>query len=161
DNETANEIIRHYMYLVRFHVERVSSHLPSNVSKDDIQSLGLLGLYDALKKFEPHRDLKFDTYASFRVRGAIMDGLRDEDCIARSVRDKTKQIEQASQPLEPKLQREAQPEEIAKELGISTKEVETVVRDALFANILSIEEKKKGGASESEQQEGIGYPIPD
>lgn len=162
DNDTANEIIRHYTYLVRFHVERVSSHLPSNVSKDDIQSLGLLGLYDALKKFEPHRDLKFDTYASFRVRGAIMDGLRKEDWLPRSVRDKTKKVEQTAIKLEQQLQRKAQPEEIARELDMTSQEVETVVKDALFANVLSIEEKAKGKApSYTEQQEGIGYIIPD
>lgn len=159
DSETANEIIRHYMYLVRFHVERVSSHLPGNVSKDDIQSFGLLGLYDALKKFDPQRDLKFDTYASFRVRGAIMDGLRKEDWLPRSIRDKTKKIEQAEQHLEQNLKRKIQPEEIAAELGMTTEDVETTVKDALFANVLSIEEKIKG--SQSEPQEGIGYTIPD
>lgn len=161
DNETANQIIRHYMYLVRFHAERVSSHLPSNVSKDDIQSLGLLGLYDALKKFDPHRDLKFDTYASFRVRGAIMDGLRKEDWLPRSAREKTKKIEQTTQRLEQKLHRKASSEEIAKEAGMTVKEVETVVKDALFANVLSIEEKTKGKESQSDIQEGIGYTISD
>lgn len=162
DNETANEIIRHYMYLVRFHVERISSHLPRNVSKDEIQSLGLMGLYDALKKFEPHRDLKFDTYASFRVRGAIMDGLRKEDWLPRSVREKTKKIEQTEHKLEQKLQRKVQPEEIAEELAMTSKEVETVVKDSLFANVLSIEEKIKGNTyPQIDQTEGIGYTIPD
>ena len=63
-NDTVlNELIEYYMYLVHFHVDRIATHLPSNVSKDDIKSFGLLGLYDAIKKFESERNLKFDTYA--------------------------------------------------------------------------------------------------
>lgn len=61
-----------------------------NVSRDDIHSLGLMGLYDALEKFDPTRELKFDTYASFRIRGAIIDGLRKEDWLSRSTREKAK-----------------------------------------------------------------------
>ena len=85
-SEAANELIVNYMYLVNFHAERISSQLPKSVSKEDVKSLGLLGLYDALKKFDPTRDLKFDTYASFRIRGSIIDGLRKEDWLPRSIR---------------------------------------------------------------------------
>src|SRR5690625_6466686 len=71
--DTANELIKHYMYLVSYHVDRVAVHLPNNVRKDDLKSFGLMGLYDALSKYEADRNLKFDTYASFRVRGAIIE----------------------------------------------------------------------------------------
>lgn len=90
NNHAANELIQHYMYLVNFHVDRTASHLPRNVSRDDLVSFGLMGLFDALKKFEPARDLKFDTYASFRIRGAIIDGLRKEDRLSRTAREKVK-----------------------------------------------------------------------
>ncbi|MRH42284.1 FliA/WhiG family RNA polymerase sigma factor [Aquibacillus halophilus] len=158
DNEAADQLIKKYFYLVNYHVQRIAIHLPSSVSKDDITSLGLFGLYDALNKFEPSRDLKFDTYASFRIRGAIMDGLRKEDWLPRSIRDKAKTIERASQSLEQQLQRQPTSEEIGVVVGLSAKSVEEVVKDTLFVNVLSIEEKPK--SSHEDYKEGIGYHIP-
>ncbi|MBR3121556.1 FliA/WhiG family RNA polymerase sigma factor [Oceanobacillus profundus] len=158
-SEAANELIVNYMYLVNFHAERISSQLPKSVSKEDVKSLGLLGLYDALKKFDPTRDLKFDTYASFRIRGSIIDGLRKEDWLPRSIREKAKKVEQAAEQYEQKHHREATAGEIAEMLGMSIEEVETAIKDSLFGNILSIEEKPKGNSSEL--KEGIGYSIPD
>ncbi|WP_053219636.1 FliA/WhiG family RNA polymerase sigma factor [Virgibacillus senegalensis] len=158
-NETADKLMNKYIYLVNFHVSRISTHLPGSVSKDDLKSLGMMGLFDALKKFEPDRDLKFDTYASFRIRGAILDGLRKEDWLPRSVRDKAKQVEQAAQVLEQSLQRPPSAEEIADYVGLSVQEVEESVKDALFANVLSMEEKPKDGSSDT--KEGIGYTLPD
>lgn len=158
DEATLNEIIHYYTYLVDYHVERISSHLPNNVSKDDIRSFGLLGLYDAIKKFEFERNLKFDTYASFRIKGTIIDGLRKEDWLPRSLREKAKKVERVSQELEQELQRIPTSKEIGNRLEMSEDEVESVVRDALFSNVLSIEEKPK---KEQEFSEGIGYTIPD
>ncbi|OZU90297.1 FliA/WhiG family RNA polymerase sigma factor [Virgibacillus indicus] len=158
-NEAANEIIQNYMYLVSFHVERISSNLPSSVNKDDLKSFGMIGLYDAMKKFDTSRDLKFDTYASFRIRGAIIDGLRKEDWLPRSLREKTKRIEKIAGELEQQLQRAPTAEEIADQLEMSPKEVETLINDSLFANVLSIEEKPKEGSSNL--KEGVGYTIPD
>ncbi|MGJ9458882.1 FliA/WhiG family RNA polymerase sigma factor [Oceanobacillus sp. CF4.6] len=157
--EAANELISNYMYLVNFHTERISSHLPSNVSRDDIKSFGLLGLYDALKKFDPSRDLKFDTYASFRIKGSIIDGLRKEDWLPRSIREKTKKVEQAAESFEQMNQRAATAGDIAAITGMTAEEVETTIKDSLFGNILSIEEKPNG--SRNELKEGIGYSIPD
>lgn len=158
-NDTVlNEIIEYYMYLVHFHVDRIASHLPNNVSKDDIKSFGLLGLYDAIKKFESERNLKFDTYASFRIKGAIIDGLRKEDWLPRTLREKTKKVERASQQLEQELQRIPTSSEIAVLVDMTKDEVESVVKDMLFSNVLSIEEKPKNG---NEFNEGIGYTIPD
>ncbi|UJL47956.1 FliA/WhiG family RNA polymerase sigma factor [Virgibacillus sp. NKC19-16] len=159
DRDTANDLIQNYIYLVSFHVDRISSHLPNNVSKDDMKSFGLMGLYDALKKFEPARDLKFDTYAAFRVRGAIIDGLRKEDWLPRSLREKTKKIEQVTGELEQTYQRLPTAEEIAKRTGMLTKEVEEIIKDSLFAHVLSIEEKPRDGRSEL--KEGLGYTIAD
>lgn len=145
DNEAANILIEKYMYLVSFHVERISGNLPNNVNRDDLKSLGLLGLFDAMKKFDPNRNLKFDTYASFRIRGAIIDGLRKEDWLPRSLRDKTKKVEQATQKLEQQLQRTPTAEEIAEETGLKACEVETFVKDSLMSNVWSLEEKVHEG----------------
>lgn len=159
DRTAANELIKNYMYQVNFHVERIASHLPKNVNKDDLKSFGLMGLYDALKKFEPSRDLKFDTYASFRIRGAIIDGLRKEDWLPRSIREKTKKIEQVSGRLEQIHHRTPTANEIADELNMTAQEVETLTKDSLFANVLSIEEKSNSDFTD--QKEGIGYSIAD
>ncbi|GAB4072550.1 RNA polymerase sigma-28 factor SigD [Barrientosiimonas marina] len=156
DSKAANDLIYYYMYLVSFHVERIGSHLPPNVSKDDLKSFGMLGLYDALTKFQHKRELKFDTYASFRIRGAIIDGLRKEDWLPRSMREKSKKVEQTSQVLKQVYQREPTSEEIAKKLQLSMEDVEETVKHSLAANILSIEEKPN-----NDYKEGIGYTIPD
>ncbi|KGP74012.1 FliA/WhiG family RNA polymerase sigma factor [Pontibacillus yanchengensis] len=159
DMDAANDLVQAYMHLVHYHVHRIGAHLPQNVNKEDIKSLGLMGLYDAIEKFDLTRDLKFDTYASFRIRGAIIDGLRKEDWLPRSVRDKSKKIENASEKLEQTLQRPPSAQEIAEKLGLPVEEVEEVVKDTLFANVLSMEEKPKD--SNSDHKEGIGYSIPD
>ncbi len=159
DNEAANILIENYMYLVSFHTERIVSQLPNSVDREEIRSYGLLGLYDALHKFELKRDLKFDTYASFRIKGSIMDGLRKEDWLPRSIREKTKKVEQASEAFEQKYQREAQPEDIAEITGMTVQDVETTLRDAVMSNMLSIEDKPKG--HENDLKEGIGYSVTD
>ncbi|MBM7571844.1 FliA/WhiG family RNA polymerase sigma factor [Aquibacillus albus] len=159
DNEIADQLIENYYYLVTYHVQRIATHLPSSVSKEDLKSLGLFGLYDALQKFDLKRDLKFDTYASFRIRGAIIDGLRKEDWLPRSIRDKAKKVERVSHTLEQQLQRQPTSHEIAQELGLVTSEVEEIIKDTLFANLLSIEEKVRD--TDENDKEGIGYILPD
>lgn len=157
--DIANRLVEHYQYLVDFHAQRISVHLPKNVQRDDIRSLGFFGLFDALNKFEPERDLKFDTYASFRIRGAIIDGLRKEDWLPRSTREKTKKIEQAIQLLTQTLQRDPSAEEVGQHIGLTRQEVEETMKDHLFSNLLSIEEKS--GDSGDDFKEGIGHSIID
>ncbi|MFC2950087.1 FliA/WhiG family RNA polymerase sigma factor [Virgibacillus sediminis] len=159
DEQAANDLIQNYMYLVNFHVERIASHLPGNVDRNDITSFGMAGLYDALQKFELDRNLKFDTYASFRIRGAIMDGLRKEDWLPRSLREKAKKIEQYSNELEQRYQRAPTSEEIAGRAGMTATEVESITKDALFAHVFSLEDKSHNGGQE--MKEGIGYTIAD
>lgn len=157
--ETANDLIAFYMYLVSFHVERIGSHLPKSVSNDDVKSYALIGLYDAIKKFDPSRDLKFDTYASIRIRGAIMDGLRKVDWLPRTLRDKVKKVEKASQEYEQKYSCTPSSVELATFLNMTVEEVESALHDSLFSNILSIEEKPKQDTGNA--KEGLGYNIPD
>ncbi|TES56885.1 FliA/WhiG family RNA polymerase sigma factor [Halalkalibacterium halodurans] len=139
--EACDALIRQYLPLVHYHVQRISVGLPRSVSKDDLISHGMLGLLDALEKFNPDRDLKFDTYASFRVRGAILDGLRKEDWLPRSMREKIKKIEAATEKLEQKLGRNVSVEEVAKEVGLSENEVSQTMTESLVANLLSMDEK--------------------
>ncbi|WP_243289853.1 FliA/WhiG family RNA polymerase sigma factor [Bacillus sp. FJAT-47783] len=141
DKEACNMLIKKYMPLVRYHVGRISVSLPKNVDKDDLLSLGMVGLYDALEKYDPNRDLKFDTYATFRIRGAILDGLRKEDWLPRSSREKAKKIEAAIERLEQRYLRNVTAEEIASDVGLSIEEVVQTVNENFFSNVLSIDEQ--------------------
>ncbi|MCD7033756.1 FliA/WhiG family RNA polymerase sigma factor [Metabacillus sp. GX 13764] len=141
DTRAGDALIRRYMPLVTYHVQRIASGLPRTVNKDDLVSLGMFGLYDALEKFDPTRDLKFDTYASFRIRGAIIDGLRKEDWLPRSSREKAKRVEAAAEKLEQRLLRNVTPEEVAKELNLPEEEVLAIMSEGFFANILSIDDQ--------------------
>ncbi|MFD0049334.1 FliA/WhiG family RNA polymerase sigma factor [Actinomycetes bacterium NPDC127524] len=140
DPDAGDQLVKKYLPLVSFHVQRISVSLPKSVSRDDIRSLGMMGLFDALERFDPNRDLKFDTYASFRIRGAILDGLRKEDWLSRSARDKAKKIEAAAEKLEQELMRNASPKEIACSLNITEDEVYTALNENFFANVLSMDE---------------------
>ncbi|MFD1204174.1 MULTISPECIES: FliA/WhiG family RNA polymerase sigma factor [Sporosarcina] len=141
DSDAGDMLVRKYTPLVNYHVQRISSGLPRNVSRDDIMSLGLQGLFDALTKFDPKRDLKFDTYASFRIRGSIIDGLRREDWLPRSSRERTKKLEEEINKLEQTLLRHATPEEIAEHVGMTVDDVYQTVHEQYFSNVLSMDER--------------------
>lgn len=157
DAQAGNFLVKKYMPLVNYHVQRIAVNLPRNISRDDLRSLGMMGLYDALEKFDPNRDLKFDTYASFRIRGAILDGLRKEDWLPRNTREKAKKIEAAIEKLEQRLMRNASIQEISSELNMSEEEVQSVMNEHFFANILSIDEKP----NEHDEKEGHTFIIKD
>jgi|SRR5699024_8054996 len=139
DEQAANDLIEHYMYLVHYHVERFASSIPDSYDKNDLKSLGLLGLYDALNKFELDRNLKFDTYATIRIRGSIIDGLRKEDWLPRTLREQSKKIEKVSEELEQRLMRTPDAADIAKALGKEPEEIETIAMNAVLSNMLSID----------------------
>ncbi|WP_078547085.1 FliA/WhiG family RNA polymerase sigma factor [Litchfieldia alkalitelluris] len=156
DSHAGNALIKKYMPLVSYHVQRISASLPKSARSEDLRSYGMLGLYDALEKFDPTRDLKFDTYASFRIRGAILDGLRKDDWLPRSLREKAKKIDMAAQRLEQKLMRNISTKEIATELGLSEDEVLHTINEGFFANVLSIDEQQ-----EREGKEGLEFTFKD
>ena len=118
DRENREQIIKDYVPLVKFVAHRIASRLPSHVELDDLIHSGILGLMDAIEKFEPARNIKFKTYAELRIKGAILDGLRDLDWVPRSLRRKKKDIEGAYHDLEQQMGRAATDEEVAAHLGI-------------------------------------------
>ncbi|MFC4735630.1 FliA/WhiG family RNA polymerase sigma factor [Bacillus daqingensis] len=140
-DHAGSSLIEAYMPLVDYHVQRVRIHLPRSVREEELRSHGLIGLYDALEKFDTSRDLKFDTYASFRIRGAIIDGLRQEDWLPRSVREKAKKIDQAADRLEQQLGRAATADEISRETGYETSDITKTLNDSFISHFLSIDEK--------------------
>ncbi|WP_153731302.1 FliA/WhiG family RNA polymerase sigma factor [Sporosarcina obsidiansis] len=151
DPDAGDTLVQLYTPLVNYHVQRISAGLPKNVSRDEIKSLGYQGLFDALTKFDPTRDLKFDTYASFRIRGTIMDGLRKEDWLSRSSREKSKKMDEEISRLEQTYLRTVTPEEVADHLGITTEEVYQTVHEQYFANVLSIDEKMNDEEEQNDQ----------
>lgn len=157
DSDSGNYLVKRYLPLVSYHVQRISVSLPKSVSREDLRSLGMMGLYDALEKFDYSRDLKFDTYASFRIRGAILDGLRKEDWLPRSTRDKSKKIELAIEKLEQQKMGKVNVSDIALELGMTEDEVYATMNEQFFANVLSIDEQPL----ESDERENSFYTIRD
>lgn len=157
DSHAGDTLIKRYMPLVSYHVQRISVGLPKSVSKDDLMSLGMYGLYDAMEKFDPNRDLKFDTYASFRIRGAVIDGLRKEDWLPRSSREKAKRVEATIEKLEQQYLRNVSSSEIAHELGIPEDEIVNAVNEGFFANVLSIDDHRH----DREDGDNIGIIIKD
>ena len=114
--------------------------LPKTVEKDDIRSLALEGLLDSLDKFDLARDLKFETYASWRIKGAIIDGLRKSDWLPRSVRQQVKKIEQAYAVLEQEKNRPVTDKEVSDHLGITKAELNKTVSEAALSTMISIDQ---------------------
>jgi len=116
-------LITECLPLVKFVAHRIANRLPAHVDVDDLIHSGILGLMDAVRKFEPDRNVKFKTYAEQRIRGAILDGLRDLDWVPRSLRRKKKDIEAAYHELEQQHGRAASDEEVAAHLGLPLDEL--------------------------------------
>lgn len=140
DPQAGEYLVERYLPLVEFVIQRFMISLPKSVDKDDIRSLAYEGLLDAFDKFNLERDLKFETYASWRIKGAIIDGLRHSDWLPRSVRDKVKKIEKAYAVLEQQNNYSVTDEEVSRYLGISKKELNKTVSEAAFSTIISIDE---------------------
>jgi RNA polymerase sigma factor FliA len=157
DPHVGDSLVRMYLPLVYYQVQRIGMSLPKNVSRDELKSFGLVGLYDALQKFDTSRNLKFDTYASFRIRGAIIDGLRKEDWLPRTARDKVKRIEATIEQLEQTLSRDVTALDVAEELGLSEEEVHSSITDMLYANVLSIDDIQR----DTSTAESTKYHIKD
>ncbi|MBF0368373.1 MAG: FliA/WhiG family RNA polymerase sigma factor [Magnetococcales bacterium] len=119
ESMTRDEIIVKYAPMVKYVASRMSMKLPESVELDDLVQVGVLGLIDAVSKFDPARGIKFQTYAEFRVRGAILDELRSMDWVPRAVRQAATQIEEVFHKLEVQEGRPADDEEVADNLGIS------------------------------------------
>src|ERR1700735_765177 len=117
-----DKLIMEYAPLIKFIAQKIAVRLPSNIELDDLISSGVIGLMDAIEKYDPSRDNKFKTYAEFRIRGAILDELRAQDWVPRSVRDKAKLLDRTYSSLEQSMGRTPTDEEVAAELKISMDE---------------------------------------
>jgi len=140
DGKLRDQLIMDYAPLIRFVAQRIAARLPSNIDIDDLISSGVIGLMDAIDKYDPSRDNKFKTYAEFRIRGAILDELRSQDWVPRSVRDKAKRIEKTYAELEQRFGRTVSDQEISNALGIKLDEYYDMIAKVKAVTLLSIDE---------------------
>lgn len=136
-----DKLIMEYAPLIKFIAQKIAIRLPSNIELDDLISSGVIGLMDAIEKYDPTRDNKFKTYAEFRIRGSILDELRAQDWVPRSVRDKAKMLDRTLIQLEAELGRNATDEEIAEKLEMSIEEFYNLVNQVKPVSVLSIDEQ--------------------
>jgi RNA polymerase sigma factor for flagellar operon FliA len=122
DERARERLVVAYSPLVKYVSGRMASGLPAHVEEADLISYGLVGLINAIERFELEREIKFETYAITRIKGAIIDELRSLDWVPRSVRAKAREIERANAKLEHRLQRAPTDDEMATELGVSVQD---------------------------------------
>ncbi|ASO19322.1 RNA polymerase sigma factor FliA [Actinoalloteichus hoggarensis] len=137
---TRDRLVLHYAPLVKYVAGRVGTGLPSHVDVADLIQSGIFGLVDAIEKFEPERGLKFETYAMQRIRGAILDDLRAQDWVPRSVRSRARDVERAIERLEGRLQRTASDPELATELGIDVGELRDLFGQLQLTSVVALDE---------------------
>jgi len=140
DQGLRDRLILTYAPLVKFVAGRLGSGLPAHVDEGDLVSYGLLGLIGAIERYDPDRDVKFETYAISRIKGSIIDELRAMDWVPRSVRARARDIERAIAQLEAGLHRAPTDEEIAKKLGITEDELGDSLTDISRSSIAALDE---------------------
>jgi RNA polymerase sigma factor for flagellar operon FliA len=140
DQRLRDRLILTYAPLVKYVAGRLGSGLPAHVDEGDLVSYGLLGLIGAIERYDPARDVKFETYAMARIKGQIIDELRSMDWVPRSVRARARQIERAIGELEARLGRAPTDEEIANKLGISEDELEESLGEISRSSIAALDE---------------------
>src|ERR687883_254445 len=140
DKGIRDRLILTYAPLVKYVAGRLGSGLPAHVDEGDLVSYGLLGLIGAIERYDPARDIKFETYAIARIKGAIIDELRALDWVPRSVRSRAREIERAIGELESKLGTAPTDEQIAEKIGISVEELEDSLTDIARSSIAALDE---------------------
>ena len=139
--ELRNQLVEHYLPLVKFNAERIWSRLPDGVDLDDLVSAGVFGLMDAIDAFDLERKVKFETYCVPRIRGAMLDELRTMDWVPRLVRSKASKMEEVRKALETQLGRPPRPDEMAEKLGVSLQEFQKLQSDATAVSQVSLNKK--------------------
>jgi len=150
DSGLRDRLILHYAPLVKYVAGRVGSGLPAHVEQADLVSYGTFGLIDAITRYEPSREVKFESYAMSRIRGAIIDELRNTDWIPRSVRMKARQFERTVAELEGKLRRSPTDEEVADAMDMDVEEIRKFLGQLSLVNVVALDElltDDEGGSS--------------
>jgi RNA polymerase sigma factor for flagellar operon FliA len=153
DEYCRNLLLEHYLPLVKYTAERIYAKLPDKVELDDLISAGIFGLMDAIDAFDPERGVKFETYCTPRIRGAILDELRAMDWVPRLVRARAHQLERALRTLEAHLGRMPTEKEIANEMELNMDDFRRLQRDATATGLVSLNNKFTDSDSEKDIRE--------
>jgi|SRR5690606_1850517 RNA polymerase sigma factor for flagellar operon FliA len=143
DPDAKKKLVEKHLKLIDYVVNRMVTGLPRNLSRDDLTSLGVMGLIDAIEKFDYGRGLQFETYATWRIRGAIIDGLRQNDWVPRSVREKFRRLEEAYQTLEQTHLRTVSDREVMAYMQMDEREFGQLQQDIALSSVVSLEEPLK------------------
>ncbi len=142
------KIVLEHAPLIRYIVNRIAVRLPSHIDLDDLHNTGVIGLMDAIDKYDPSKNCKFKTYAEFRIKGAILDQLRSLDWVPRSIRQKSRRLEQAYAEVEQRLGRSATDGEIAESLGLELDEFHFLVDQVRGVSMVNLDELRAGSDSD-------------
>ncbi len=155
-NASRDKLILEYSPLIKYIAQKIAARLPANIELDDLMSSGVIGLMDAIDKYDASRDNKFKTYAEFRIRGAILDELRAQDWVPRSVREKAKQLERCYARIEQQKGRQATDEEVCGELGISQEEYHDMLNQVRSVSLLSFDDLSSFSKADKRTLHGYG-----
>src|SRR6204780_105276 len=136
-----NQLVEHYLPLVKYNAERIWKRVPDGVELDDLISAGVFGLMDAIEAFDLERGVKFETYCVPRIRGAMLDELRTMDWVPRLVRSKASKLEEARKSLEAAHGRPPRADEMAVRMGITLEELVKMQGDASAVSLVSLNKK--------------------
>jgi len=145
DIDQRNDLILEYLPLVKFIANRIAGRLPNHIEVEDLINSGIIGLIDALKKFDASLKIKFKTYAEFRIKGAILDELRALDWVPRSTRQKASKLERAYSEVEQRVGRSASDSEMMEHLGITAPDFDQLIREARGVALISLDELRGEG----------------
>jgi len=159
-NAERDGLILEHLPQIKYIAQRISTKLPSHVELNDLVSAGILGLLDAIEKFDPNRGVKFKTYAELRIKGAILDSLRNLDWAPRSLRKKSKDLERVYRDLEQRLGRPAADKEVCEAMEISLEEFYELVDQIKGLNLGSFQELS-GNQDEDKNSEPLVKYVPD
>ena len=155
-----NDLVVEYAPLVKFVANRIAMRVPPSVCLDDLVSAGIMGLLDAVDRFDPSRQVQFKTYAEFRIRGAMLDELRSMDWVPRSTRKKIHDMEKAITAVEGRLKRPADDSEIAEEMDLDLDTFYGIINKARGVELLSLDEYLKDDRDNSESKKTFKSLIP-
>lgn len=129
---------RKYAHLVKYVVDKIAAGLPKSVETEDLTNAAVIGLFDAMEKYDKSKGTKFETYAVWRIRGAVLDELRALDWASRTTRRKAKQVDRVCQQLDQKYGRAASEDEIAREMNMSTRDLSQLMGEVRRVSVLSL-----------------------
>lgn len=153
DEESQETLVKQYVHLVEQMASRLSLTIPQNIiPKDDLVGLGYIGLIEAIKKFDYNKGYQFETFGLWRIKGAMLDGIRQMDWVPRGLREKAKKLNTASRQLEQQLMRTPTEEELSQYVNLSLEEVDQAMSALSLSTLLSLNEPMNGHEEEGKQQ---------